>query len=644
MPRRQELGFNVTALDNASRTFVRMASQVERLQERLNRLDRKDVTVDVNANTSNARREIRRVNSAISQIESGFARFSEGITGVIAGVARLGPLGVVALGTVAASALAAAGAITALASAATAMAAGVVGAVAGIGIGAALYAQTARGEAALQRFKQRAQMILTDTAQPLFTSFDFALRDINTMLDQLRPTFRAVFSSLGGAVREFSSSATRALTSLGPVIGSIAQAATGFAAGFSSTFDVIARQLEPALARLAPTLRTVGTLMGARLGQMLADLLPRIVDLGRRALPLLQAALIGAHWALSALVGLGNALINAMGGMVVGINKGRIAMNQFALTAVRLADVLPGVNTSLTEAGLQANIMRIRATNAGISTQLWGQRTQTAATQQQGLATATNRTRRALQNYQETILSSLEGQIAYRRQLDRTAEELQKGATSFNLNTQEGRENASAVVDLINKSRDQIETFREQGRTTDFITGKTQQFTRELFQEARQAGFTDEQIRDLIVSSDNIPKSVKQRITTTADTARGQVENLIGATNRIPRHIQTTIDIATTGVPAAGALGSLGDVRFRQHGGSVRRLRPYVVGEAGPELFVPRQSGTIVSNDEATSGGLQPLINNLTVTTTPNASAGQIIDEVMHNVRVASRGGVRGRG
>jgi len=32
-------------------------------------------------------------------------------------------------------------------------------------------------------------------------------------------------------------------------------------------------------------------------------------------------------------------------------------------------------------------------------------------------------------------------------------------------------------------------------------------------------------------------------------------------------------------------------------GGSVRANAPYIVGEKGPELFVPRVSGTIIPND-----------------------------------------------
>jgi len=38
-------------------------------------------------------------------------------------------------------------------------------------------------------------------------------------------------------------------------------------------------------------------------------------------------------------------------------------------------------------------------------------------------------------------------------------------------------------------------------------------------------------------------------------------------------------------------------------GGPAKAGTPYVVGEEGPELFVPNQSGTVIPNDEMASGG-----------------------------------------
>ena len=46
-------------------------------------------------------------------------------------------------------------------------------------------------------------------------------------------------------------------------------------------------------------------------------------------------------------------------------------------------------------------------------------------------------------------------------------------------------------------------------------------------------------------------------------------------------------------------------------GGPVQEGQPYVVGEDGPEMFVPNQSGTIVPNDKSFSQGIQEFWNEL---------------------------------
>lgn len=51
--------------------------------------------------------------------------------------------------------------------------------------------------------------------------------------------------------------------------------------------------------------------------------------------------------------------------------------------------------------------------------------------------------------------------------------------------------------------------------------------------------------------------------------------------------------------------------RGRAHGGSVLAGTPYIVGERGPELFVPGRSGTIVPNGRG--GGVGGTVVNVTV-------------------------------
>lgn len=69
------------------------------------------------------------------------------------------------------------------------------------------------------------------------------------------------------------------------------------------------------------------------------------------------------------------------------------------------------------------------------------------------------------------------------------------------------------------------------------------------------------------------------------------VDKIIGAISRIPS------------LPSLPSLPSIGAfIPGRQHGGPVLAGMPYLVGEKGPEVWVPRSSGTIIPNDALRSG------------------------------------------
>ena len=81
-------------------------------------------------------------------------------------------------------------------------------------------------------------------------------------------------------------------------------------------------------------------------------------------------------------------------------------------------------------------------------------------------------------------------------------------------------------------------------------------------------------------------------------------------------HINLTASISTSG-SLPGPYTGLGTVmpEMRAAGGPVTAGRAYVVGEKGPELFVPDRSGTIVPQNALASGGRQqPVIIHNTIT------------------------------
>lgn len=65
---------------------------------------------------------------------------------------------------------------------------------------------------------------------------------------------------------------------------------------------------------------------------------------------------------------------------------------------------------------------------------------------------------------------------------------------------------------------------------------------------------------------------------------------------------------STTGLASLGPSVNSASVAFKAEGGPVMANSPYVVGEAGPELFVPAGSGTIIPNNQLASSMQQPQV------------------------------------
>lgn len=134
-----DLSFNITALDNASKTFVKMASQVERLSKKVDELDRKDASVNVDADTAKANASLDRTESKADDLDGKEADIRVNVKGAAAALAKVAGVTaasnamsrgmtaaassstmlVAALPVVSAAAVSAAGAIGALASAAS---------------------------------------------------------------------------------------------------------------------------------------------------------------------------------------------------------------------------------------------------------------------------------------------------------------------------------------------------------------------------------------------------------------------------------------------------------------------------------------------------------------------------------------------
>ena len=78
-----------------------------------------------------------------------------------------------------------------------------------------------------------------------------------------------------------------------------------------------------------------------------------------------------------------------------------------------------------------------------------------------------------------------------------------------------------------------------------------------------------------------------------------------------------------------GIVGDIGGLFGKQHGGLVSAGRPYLVGEQGPETFVPNGGGRILPNNQ-TGGAITVNFNNPIVRN--NTDLETIINEVRRSL------------
>jgi hypothetical protein len=114
--------------------------------------------------------------------------------------------------------------------------------------------------------------------------------------------------------------------------------------------------------------------------------------------------------------------------------------------------------------------------------------------------------------------------------------------------------------------------------------------------------------------------------------------------------VQELVNAAKTAMGGGSFLGSLFG-GFMANGGSVSSDKAYIVGEKGPELFVPSSNGTIVPNDKMGGNGVT-VVQNINVSTgvqqTVRSEIRQMMPQIAESAKAAvldskRRGGNYGR-
>lgn len=171
---------------------------------------------------------------------------------------------------------------------------------------------------------------------------------------------------------------------------------------------------------------------------------------------------------------------------------------------------------------------------------------------------------------------------------------------------------------------------------------------RQKLEEAKQK---QQQIADTISSSfGDAMMSIVDDTVSVKDAFRSMASDIIKQLYRVlvVQQMVGSFDVATG--EGSGIAGFIGGLLKRENGGPVSAGTPYLVGERGPELFVPSSNGNVMSNKE-TMGGTT-VVQNINISTgvqqTVRTEIRQLMPQIAESAKAAvvdskRRGGNYGR-
>lgn len=189
-------------------------------------------------------------------------------------------------------------------------------------------------------------------------------------------------------------------------------------------------------------------------------------------------------------------------------------------------------------------------------------------------------TRKQLQAYRDQVVQNA---IPASQKFEMAQARLRMATQEFGLSASEVAMELERLKKLYGLTADEVETLEEANEKLKIS-----------MDDVKRGGIMA--LEDSLVSLIDGTKSVKEAF---SDMARSIISDLI------KMQIRQSVTI-----PLANAMG----IQMRANGGPVARNKPYIVGEKGPELMIPRGGGTVVPNSQI-GGGEAPVTVNVNVTT-----------------------------
>jgi len=212
----------------------------------------------------------------------------------------------------------------------------------------------------------------------------------------------------------------------------------------------------------------------------------------------------------------------------------------------------------------------------------------------------------AMREQRSEAIRAANAEINYQASIDDARKSLKDNGKTLDITTEKGRANRSALLDM-------AAAWNDLSNKEKNSLGARKAAIDQFADMAVKMGMDEDKARALAKRILEIPS---KKITVTADTSAAQAAVNRFITDNNGRTVRINIDGSRT---AGGLTG-------KAIGGPVNAGETYLVGERGPELFTPRQSGSITPNHalaRATGG----MVDNSVATYAKSLAKASLITE-----------------
>lgn len=201
--------------------------------------------------------------------------------------------------------------------------------------------------------------------------------------------------------------------------------------------------------------------------------------------------------------------------------------------------------------------------------------------------TATERLATALDTFKTALDTALGAQIDSERAslsfidtVQRLRDTVNEGGKSLDINTEAGRRNRSAILDVVDGARQHIQAMADEGATADQLRATWVTHRGELAAVLTQLGLNKGEASGYLSLLDQVPDNVFTALKLETEAARKQYDDLVG-----------DLKAETEPIIIPVKLVNYGNIQAREHGGMAYPGQVYRVGERQPETYQPTAGG-----------------------------------------------------